>query len=152
MIDLQQLWLKIKPLVVGLISPGWTTYTPALTATTTNPTLGSGSTATGRYTVRGDTVEAECYLAFGSGMNAGSGNYLVSLPVTANYFASYQKVGYGFAFDVSANVSSVFVAQINNTDTTKAMLVYHGGDVMKNTAPFAWAQSDQINIVLSYRI
>jgi hypothetical protein len=152
MIDLQQLWMKIKPLVVGLISPGWTTYTPTLTASTTNPTLGSGSTATGRYTVRGDTVEAECYLAFGSGMNAGSGIYLVSLPVTANYFTGYQKVGYGFCYDSSAFVNYLFVAQINSTDATKVMFAYQGGDVVKNNLPFAWAQSDHITFVLSYRI
>ena len=36
-------------LLSKLETGAWDTYTPALTASTSNPTLGSGSTVTGRY-------------------------------------------------------------------------------------------------------
>lgn len=62
----------------------WTTYTPALTADTTNPTLGSGSIAYGRYKQNGKEVKCQFVIRFGSsGRNKGSGQYSVSLPVTA---------------------------------------------------------------------
>ena len=62
------------------------TYTPTLTATTTNPTLGSGGSASGRYTMYGGKfVTCRGTIAFGtSGTNAGSGQYLIALPFSAS--------------------------------------------------------------------
>src|ERR1044072_3938497 len=62
------------------------TYTPTLTAVTTNPTLGAGGSASGRYTLFGGkfcTVRAS--IVFGtSGTNAGSGQYLMAVPFAAS--------------------------------------------------------------------
>jgi hypothetical protein len=65
----------------------WTAYTPQLTATTTNPSLGNG-TATGRYAQIGKLVYFWAQITFGSTTTRGSGSYQVSLPVpqyTPNY-------------------------------------------------------------------
>lgn len=59
----------------------WTSYTPALTAATTNPTLGTGSVQSAEYRINGDMLECRGYIAFGtSGAAAGSGSYFISLP------------------------------------------------------------------------
>ncbi len=59
----------------------WTTYTPSLTAGTTNPTLGSGYAAVGRYAQIGRTVIGQGRIQFGgSGVSAGSGTYYLSFP------------------------------------------------------------------------
>jgi hypothetical protein len=60
-----------------------TAYTPALTANTTNPNLGSTGTATGYYVRTGDLVLAVFNFNFaGAGISSGSGTYTISLPVT----------------------------------------------------------------------
>lgn len=60
---------------------GLTSWTPALTATTTNPTLGTASSATGTYFQLGDWMFASFAVIFGtSGTDAGSGAYRVSMP------------------------------------------------------------------------
>lgn len=64
----------------------WVAYTPVLTASTTNPTLGTGSSAVGRYRQFGKTVLCRGEFRFGtSGISAGSGQYSMSLPVPGNF-------------------------------------------------------------------
>lgn len=62
------------------VSPVWSTYSPVLFATGTNPTMGN-STVSGRYRVDGKTVHVSIYIVFGSSFSAGSGLYGVTLPV-----------------------------------------------------------------------
>ncbi len=91
------------PLGIG----AWTTYTPALTATTTNPTLGTtGKIATGRYFRIGKLIMAQFRIQFASivgEINKGSGAYRISLPVPCTSFANTNGivVGYGHIFDAS---------------------------------------------------
>ena len=59
----------------------WASYTPVLTGSTTNPTMGSGGIQQGRYVVNGKTCIGWFTWQFGSGGAAGSGTYEVSLPV-----------------------------------------------------------------------
>lgn len=67
--------------VWGLTAQGaWVTYTPTLTGTTTNPTVGNG-TLTGRWRYMGrQTVQVAVYFTFGSTSNAGSGAWEFTLP------------------------------------------------------------------------
>lgn len=59
-------------------------YTPALTAATTNPTLGTGGTASGYWAYVGGLVVAYFSIVFGSsGVAAGTGGYFISLPAPA---------------------------------------------------------------------
>jgi hypothetical protein len=59
------------------------TYTPSLTATTTDPTLGTAGIAEGWYYQIFDQIYTGGELRFDTGFTAGSGTYLVSLPFPA---------------------------------------------------------------------
>lgn len=64
------------------LAGAWTAYTPALTAATTNPTLGTGAAQIGRYTQVGKFVIGYFQINFGSaGTAAGTGSYFISVPV-----------------------------------------------------------------------
>lgn len=60
-------------------SPSWFAYTPALTGTTTNPSVGSGYVV-GSYQRYGNTVFFRASIVLGSGMSAGSGQWRLTLP------------------------------------------------------------------------
>ncbi|MEU6496452.1 hypothetical protein ABZ890_39750 [Streptomyces sp. NPDC046984] len=64
---------------VAKVPGAWTSYTPAWTGSTTNPSIGNG-TLTGRYTKLGPTVMCEIFLIPGSTTTFGSGTYLLSVP------------------------------------------------------------------------
>lgn len=59
---------------------GRDSYNPALTATSTNPNLGTLPTIEGEFYVTGQLVVVWINIQFGSGSTAGSGNYRVSVP------------------------------------------------------------------------
>lgn len=125
-------------------------FTPALTASTTNPTLGSGSVAAGRYAELGDLVIAQIRIAFGtSGTNAGSGSYFVSVPVTARSETFIR--GFGFVFDSSASSRRNVTAAQNDANT---VFLWYSDPTTDNTvahnAPWAWAASDEIRLELMY--
>lgn len=61
---------------------GHTTFTPVLTATTTNPTLGNG-TSRGWYITQGDRVDFDIEIAIGSTTQRGAGYWMIDLPVAA---------------------------------------------------------------------
>jgi hypothetical protein len=90
--------IAIKSYVDGAIPPGaWTAYTPALTAATTNPTLGTASRASGGYTKQGKTVNFWFAIVFGtSGFTAGSGAYRVSLPLPPVLWTDSPPIGVGW--------------------------------------------------------
>ncbi len=68
----------IETQIVG----AYTTYTPTLTGSTTNPTLGSGSSVSGFYKRLGRWVRGKAVITFGSsGTAVGSGYYGLLLPV-----------------------------------------------------------------------
>lgn len=68
---------------IGPILGAGTAWTPALTASVSNPTLGTGSSTTGVYFRLGRLVIAYGRVLFGtSGAAAGSGTYQLSMPVT----------------------------------------------------------------------
>lgn len=59
-----------------------TSWTPALSAGTTNPTLGSSGMAVGHYTLQGKMCTVTGYIGFGgTGMTGGNGNYSINLPL-----------------------------------------------------------------------
>lgn len=58
----------------------WSSYTPAWTATGTNPSIGNGSLI-GKYSVMGKTVHVRIAMMAGSSTSFGSGNWQISLPV-----------------------------------------------------------------------
>lgn len=66
-------------------SPAWFAYTPVLTGTTTNPSVGSGY-AVGSYQRYGNSVFFRASIVFGSGATAGAGEYRLTLPT--NFFSN----------------------------------------------------------------
>lgn len=106
----------------------WTTYTPILTATVTNPTLGTGAISAGAYARVQNLIIYRFAIIFGSsGVIAGAGNYQVSLPVTAVPFGNYySQVGGGTSFfDSSANAPYFANSWIETS--TKLSIVYQTG-------------------------
>lgn len=132
------------------IGDPWTTYTPTLTATTTNPTLGTGSVSTGRYMAAGKLIIAQYKIAFGtSGTAAGSGSYLIALPVAPSGFASNAVIGNGICVDSSANGLGPVILRVNGVGSTLTMqfpATWPGGTATTvthvNLVP--WAASDEI--------
>jgi len=130
------------------IGAAFETWSPALTASTTNPTLGTGSSQTGRYGRVNKFVYGVGQIQFGtSGVNAGSGVYYFSIPVTAQ--ASGVVCGTWQAFDSSA--SAVYLGSLV-MDTTSRMVMYYNNpaSVITNSTPVTWAASDFIRVNFNY--
>lgn len=131
----------------------WTAYTPSLTAVTTNPTLGSGSGATGYYIQIGKLVVVRLQITFGtSGVNAGSGAYRVSLPVTNKLNSELS--GTVFLFDSSTGAGTHVASAAYDAVSGSAALFYAPTTTtfanVSNSAPWTWAASDQIRCFLMY--
>lgn len=127
----------------------WGSYTPALTATTTNPTLGSGSTASGRYAKVQRTVFGTFDITFGSsGVAAGSGTYLISVPT--NILSSWPAnapVGRAVLFDSSGSVAGYFdlISNYNNF-RIRYQATWPTGSLtyVNDSTPWTWAAGDYI--------
>ena len=128
----------------------WTSYTPTLTASTTNPT---NWTQTGYYARVGKLVIAKGTLTAGGAMTAGSGTYRIALPVNAQTALGNAVLeGSTYLYDNSTgNAYSIAVPYAANT--AYIQLVYGtggtGGTVAHN-APWTWAASDSIQFAFSY--
>lgn len=145
------------------LTGAYTSYTPTLTASTTSPTLGTGSSATGYYKRIGRMVTGYCQILFGTtGVAAGSGYYGLLLPVVpAN---RNQPIGTGYCYDNSDSGRFVVAAAAVSTffwsaATAKAIIVNTnvagegigtGNNPVGAAAPWTWAASDQILIQFSY--
>lgn len=134
----------------------WNTYSPVITATTTNP---AGTTNTGMYTNLGGIVHFRANILFAAA-NFGVGDYRISLPVTAHADA-YVKgagitMGNGFALDTSANLNYNLGIRIMD-GTTCAPLAYQENTAftnardMSHTNIFTVASADEITVFGMYK-
>lgn len=123
----------------------WTSFTPALTASSVNPTLGSGSTTSGRYKViASGLVIFNARIVFGSsGAAAGTGTYSVSLPVAANTTIVF--INSAVALFDSSSSTRTMAALIVATSTTAQIWPNAATSGATNAVPWTWAASDQIN-------
>lgn len=84
----------------------WQSYSPALTAASSNPTLGTGSSTSGRFYRVGQLCVAHFRVKAGTvGFAAGSGLYRISAPLSAAsfmYTANFFRCGTGFFYNSSA--------------------------------------------------
>ncbi|MDP8928679.1 MAG: hypothetical protein M3O70_08925 [Actinomycetota bacterium] len=128
----------------------WQTYTPTLTATTTNPTLGSGAVQSGRYYRIGRLVTVHVQIAFGtSGVAAGSGTYLVSAPINiATSLSTVVRMGAGDVFDFSTGARRP-VSVAAGLGSGAFQMVYNSG-VVTDAQPWTWAASDEIWLFAVY--
>ncbi len=149
----------IETQIVG----AYTSYTPTLTGLSSNPTLGSGSSATGYYRRLGHQVIGKATIVFGSsGVAAGSGYYGLLLPVVpAN---KIQAIGIGFAYDHDDSLrfvvaTAAVIPAIWAAATAKATLLQTnaagtgfgtGNNPIGAAVPWTWQENDQIVITFDY--
>lgn len=145
------------------LTGAWTNYTPTLTSTGTNPTMGTGGTISGQYQRVGRTVTGTATIQFGSaGVAAGTGVYGLLLPVQpADRSAA---LGNGFLFDFSDSLRFVVGATVVSTgifaaSTSKAIIVVTndpgegfgtGDNPVGAASPWTWAENDQIVVNFTY--
>lgn len=129
----------------------WTAYTPALTATTTNPTLGTGSTAAGRYQRVGRSIWGQLNVKFGtSGTAAGSGTYRLSLPVTARSNTFAEVCGSGYILDASASDLRFCLLRIVGTTIAEIYFTAVTNFFVTHAVPWAWTINDEFNFSFLY--
>lgn len=129
----------------------WQAWTPALTASTTNPTLGSGSSAVGRYVQNGTTVIGWAHIAFGSsGTNAGSGTYRVSLPVTPKTETVEHVIGSGFIWPGTGGAVPSTIFEIPASAT---YMHFRAGGIAIDHSGYggnAWTTTGEIDVSFTY--
>ena len=103
-------------------------YTPILTAVTTDPTLGTGSSSIGYYSLVGTTVTAWATIEFGTSSAAGSGELRFSLPLpaTAPYGADGFPVGVATVFTSGTGVFTIYQLFAAGNDTSNCRLLLDG--------------------------
>ena len=131
----------------------WGSYTPTLTASTTNPT---NWTQTGYFMQAGKLVIAKFQVLAGGGMTKGSGTYRVALPVNANTtMATMGSLYIGTVTLRDASTGNTYYAQAAVADTAYITLNYaatYGGGAtnVTDTAPWTWEASDTISATIVY--
>ena len=131
-------------------SATWTSYTPTLTAVTTDPVLGTGGTAVGAYIKIDKIVHFRAQVTFGgASRSAGSGQYRIALPVASTSSAA-QVVP--IIFSCAGNFYRA-IGQINASGSTIIAIRYGDGGttaVATNALPAAWANGDTFIITGTY--
>lgn len=133
------------------------TYTPALTAVTTNPTLGTGSFAAGNYQLIQKRAFVQGAILFGSsGAAAGTGAYRISVPSAISIKNNSSAIGYGLFYDASAGYTFYPLQAFYISATTFQLIVaspaYTAGSILSSTVPVVPANSDQIQFNLCYEV
>ncbi len=129
----------------------WTDYTPSLTASTTNPTLGS-SALIGRYKqldAHTYAIQINLNVTTRGAWNAGSGTWKFSLPAgltSPNVANRTQQLALHILQAGTTNF--VGVAKVYPNDTVIGEMNYNGSApaVVQNNQPFAWTTGSTIDI------
>lgn len=127
------------------------TYTPTLTAATTNPNLGTGGGQNARYTLfGGNWCTIRGTIAYGtSGTNGGSGQYFIALPfqVNSNIVGGVATNGCGIIRCASLLYPVVWYAAVSATTFSG---VIPAGNLVASTAPGGWTANDYLSFTLTY--
>lgn len=131
---------------LNALGSAWTSYTPAITAATTNPTLGSTSVS-GFYRKIGKTVDIDIDITIGSGFSAGSGAYRFSFPagVSPLLTAQSRPLGLVHVRDVSVPATTTHNAYYFSSSVF-AVVASGGGGLLGASSPITWASGDIISI------
>lgn len=132
-----------------VITPAVTTYTPAWTASTTNPVLGNG-TLSAKYCRNSDTILGSVALTMGSTTTFGTGVYSISLPVAAAAL-SIDQISSGIMVDTSTGNRYVIAAAIASGSLTARFFVSGITTSITESSPFTWANGDLLYFQFSYR-
>lgn len=122
----------------------FTSYTPALTtfdlgSGTVTPNLGSTGVASGRYLQIGKLVFSWATLVWsGAGCTAGTGGYLLSLPVNASTvtISAGQMLGSAFLSDASTNARNGMCRLYDATHLD--MYVEGANQIVNQSTPTGW--------------
>ncbi len=118
----------------------YSTFTPNWTASTTNPTLGSG-TLTMKYFRLGQVGFWQLRAQFGAGFANGAGTYFWSLPSGwSTVDGAYQGAGNGRAFDDSLSASHAILFGL--TSNTLFARLTSDSSLVSDTNPFTFAVND----------
>lgn len=138
----------------AVLAARWRDFTPVLTATTTDPTLGSGSVTEGRYVhlVGLGLVIYRFYIQFGSsGANAGSGEYRISTPAPISSVANPNglvALGQVVLFDWS--VSGHKELGVCTRAAASALSMKVDDATVFHNNPFTWANDDRFGGSVMY--
>lgn len=102
---------------LNVIGGAWATYTPILTAATTNPTMGA-TILTGRYRLAGKNLDLQINMTIGSGFSGGTGTWRLSFPsgLTPVVTDASTALGIGTARDVSVpTIFTLFAYYLSST-------------------------------------
>jgi hypothetical protein len=121
-------------------------YTPTWTGSSQNPAIGNG-TITGRYMRDGKTVTATINIVAGSTTNFGLGNWIFTLPFTADTTVS--PIGSAQIFD--ASTGTVYVGLVVNISSTTMVVYSHNTtEALGFAVPMTWATSDALRLTFTY--
>lgn len=124
------------------------TYTPTFSATTTPPTLGTGGSTSGRYMRLGDLVFVWISVTFGSsGVDAGSGTYTLSLPVTAT--TGILHFGTGRWLHDTTDIGVDIILSSSTTVVMRRRALTTGEDLLvQHNSPVTWDADDTFHCFL----
>lgn len=143
--------------ISGAVSTGpadqpWTSYTPTVQGSVTNPT--NWGTATGRYIKYGTLVVYTYRLICGASFTAGSGMYYISLPVTAARAGATPWMGGGSTYLYDSSTQNGYNGLAYLSNTTQLQIIYPVPAGTSNyigaAAPWTWANGDEINGIFIY--
>lgn len=131
------------------LGDAWASYSPAWTASTTNPVIGNG-TLNGFYREIGKTIDYRIELTVGSTTTFGSGSYRMSLPTAARAAITSlaQPMGNAGLGDTSA--SARYLRTAVYLTTTTVFLADEAGTAWTPTVPFTLANGDFVIIYGTY--
>ncbi len=137
-----------------------TSWIPVLTASTTNPVLGTGGTIGGGFARFGKRVMATVNIHFGSGggFTPGSGTYTITLPSTTDstWYGSRHAIGtWTIRQGTSGTVYSGQCRTVGGSSTTMVLNVSTGGSVTHTDASVGgaagnWPAGTDIEISIEY--
>lgn len=125
----------------------WTSYTPTLTAVTTNPTLGN-STISGRYkSLDSTTYIVVVSLAIGSTFSAGSGEYKFSLPSGVTAGAVSQVISCHVLDSGTARYAGIGLI-VGGLTVIHPLVIADatGTRILSHNVPITWATGDAIEL------
>lgn len=127
----------------------WREYTPVITGSTGNPTLGTGATQAGRCTRIGGLVIVQAHVIAGSDFVNGSGTVECTIPVAPREATSSFPLGSCGFHDASTAVS--YIGQALYLSSIEVRFRLHGINLATYASPFTWAANDELHFVLTYQ-
>jgi len=146
----------VESAVGGIALGAWTNYTPTITATTTNPTLGS-SVVSGRYKLldtKTGIVRVKMSITTGGAWNPGSGEWQFSLPASWTLAGTLACVGSVHILDSGTRrYAGIVLGTSGDTGLKVSVIADSSGDfVMKHNVPITWATGDSIDMQATVEI